>query len=425
MISIRTVLKATCASLMSKAAAPVAAREAQKPEELPRTMNSKPLITAACAALMYAATGAVAAQETLKIGVNLERTGPAASYGGHMLVATKIALDEINAAGGVNGHPLELVVEDNRSSPEQAVIATRNLDTAGVVAMLGPIQSSQCRTAFPAANRAGLVAISTGSGAPGLTAKNRPWTFRNAAIDQLIIDDLVAKLRNEYPQAKKVVAVVDPKDAYNNFLVKTVAPPALEKNGFTVVNKDALIEIPNDVNDYSVFVTRIKSMQPDIVLLGLVFEQGKGFLREANRQKLVVPMFAGLGYITETVAQAAESISLWAGQPFDPGSPSADVKKFVQDYKARVEAELPGQYSTPTYIDAGAYETVYILADALRAAKVTPQSQPKEVRESIRNYLQSLASYQGLGNELSINEDGDAVKPTLLYRASGGAWLRP
>jgi hypothetical protein len=48
-----------------------------------------------------------------------------------------------------------------------------------------------------------------------------------------------------------------------------------------------------------------------------------------------------------------------------------------------------------------------------------------EVRESIRNYMQSLASYQGLGNELSINKDGDAVKPTLLYRASGGEWVRP
>src|SRR5690606_3181572 len=114
----------------------------------------------------------------------------------------------------------------------------------------------------------------------------------------------------------------------------------------------------------------------------------------------------------ETVAKAADGISLWAGQPFDAGAESEAVKSFVHEYRVRVEAELPGQYSTPTYIDAGAYETMYMLADALRAGNATPGSPINEVRESTRDYLQSLKDYQGLGNKLSINEDGDAVKPT-------------
>ncbi|MCL4182715.1 MAG: ABC transporter substrate-binding protein [Burkholderiaceae bacterium] len=388
-------------------------------------MSMRKVWLAAAWACVFGVVGIpVQAQQTIKIGVNLERTGSGASYGVHMLLAAEIALAEINAAQGINGHKLELVIEDNRSSPEQAVIATRNLDSAGVFAMLGPIQSSQCRTAFPAANRAGLVAISTGSGAPGLTAKNRPWTFRNAAIDQIIIDEVVANLRKRYPRAKNVVAVVDPKDAYNSFLVKMVTPPALEKNGFLFVNKDSLIEIPNDVSDFSVFVTRIKAMNPDVVLLGLLFEQGQGFLREANRQKLNVPMFAGLGYLTETVAKAAGDIDLWAGQPFDPNAADSKVHKFVQTFKGRAEKEMPGQYSTPTYIDAGAYEAMYILADALREAKATPASSPKDVREKVRAYLAGLKAYVGLGNQLSINEEGDAVKPTLVYLTGGGRWVK-
>jgi ABC-type branched-subunit amino acid transport system substrate-binding protein len=165
-------------------------------------------------------------------------------------------------------------------------------------------------------------------------------------------------------------------------------------------------------------------MNPDVVLSGLLFEQGKGFLREANRQKLVVPMFAGLGYLTETVAEAAGGIDLWAGPPFDPGAADPKVQKFVQTFKARVEKEMPGQYSTPTYIDAGAYESMYILADALREAKATPQSAPKEIREKVRAHLAALKSYPGLGNQLSINQDGDAVKPTLIYRASGGKFTK-
>lgn len=363
-------------------------------------------------------------QDSLKIGLNIERTGVAASYGAHMLIAAQIAFDEINKAGGVGGAKLEFVIEDNRSSPEQAVIATRNLEKAGVLSMLGPIQSSQCRTAFPAANRASLVAISPGSGAPGLTAQNRPWTFRNAAIDQFIIDELVAALRKRHPKAKNVVAVLDPKDAYESFLVKAVAPSALEKNGFTIVNKDALIEIPSDVTDYSVFITRLKAMNPDIVLLGIQFEPARTFLREANRQKFAVPMFAGLGYVTESVAEAARDIELWAGQPFDPNAADAATTAFVKEFKARCEKELPGQYTTPTYIDAGAYETVRILADAFKAAGATPKSNPADVRTKVRDHLAGLKDYQGLGNKLSINGDGDAVKPTLLYRTSAGKWTK-
>src|SRR5205823_513729 len=130
-------------------------------------------------AALVATTGltvqAHAQSNTIRIGLNLEQTGVAASYGSHMLISAQMAADEINKMGGVNGAKIELVIEDNRSSPEQAVIATRNLADKGVVAMLGPIQSSQARTAFPAANRAELPAVSPGSGAPGLTAKNRPW----------------------------------------------------------------------------------------------------------------------------------------------------------------------------------------------------------------------------------------------------------
>lgn len=233
------------------------------------------VVTAASMALLPAQ-----AQQTIKIGVNVERTGAASSYGQHMMIAAQIALDEVNRAGGVDGVKLEFVTEDNRSSPEQAVIVTRNLDRAGVAAMLGPIQTSQCRTAFPAANRASLVSISPGSAAPGLTAQNRPWTFRIAAIDTLIVDEVVANLRKAHPRAKTVAVAVDTRDAYNQFLVKTVAPGVIEKHGLTFLNKDQPVEIAPDATDFSVFVTKLKAMNPDVLLLGAGFEPGTASSRK-------------------------------------------------------------------------------------------------------------------------------------------------
>lgn len=382
------------------------------------------ILGAAVAAAVIGIMPAQAQQPTIKIGVNVERTGVAASYGAHMMIAAQIALDEVNNAGGVNGARLEFVTEDNRSSPEQAVIVTRNLDRAGVAAMLGPIQTSQCRTAFPAANRAGLVSISPGSAAPGLTAQNRPWTFRIAAIDTMIVDEVVFNLRKAYPNAKTVAITVDTRDAYNQFLVKTVAPGVVEKHGLTFLNKDQPVEIAPDATDFSVFVTKLKAMNPDVLLLGAGFEPAHGFLREANRQKLNVPMFAGQGYITASMATAAGDLNLFAGQPFDSDSSEPNVQKFVADFKARVDKEIPGQYTSPTYIDASAYESIHVLAEALRAGKVTPTTDPKQARELVRTYLAALKGYKGLGNTLNMNAEGDTVKTTMVYRTRAGKWAR-
>lgn len=387
-------------------------------------MNQKRILIAG---LLLGISGLVQpafAQQTIKIGVNVERTGVASSYGTHMLIAAQIALDEVNRAGGVNGAKIELLIEDNRSSPEQAVIVTRNLDRLGVAAMLGPIQTSQCRTAFPAANRAGLVSISPGSAAPGLTAQNRPWTFRIAAIDSLIIDEVISNLKKTNPNAKTVAIAVDTRDAYNQFLVKTVAPAVVEKHGLTFINKEQPVEMAPDSTDFSVFVTRLKAMNPDVLLLGAGFEPAHGFLREANRQRFNVPIFAGQGYITSSIATAANELQLWAGQPFDPDSTDANVKKFVAEFKTRVEKELPGQYSTPTYIDASAYESILVLADAMRTNKITPATDPKQSREQIRAYLTGLKGYQGLGNVINMNQDGDTVKATMVYRVGAGKWVK-
>ncbi|MGA0570036.1 ABC transporter substrate-binding protein [Variovorax sp. VNK109] len=382
------------------------------------------IIAAVTAIAATASVGSAWAQDTFKIGVNVERTGLASSFGLHMLIGAQIALDEINNAGGVNGSKLELVIEDNRSSPEQAVIAVRNLDAAGVVGMLGPIQTSQCRTAFPAANRIGLTSISPGSSAPGLTAQNRPWTFRISALDSVIVNEVVENLRKANPNAKTVAIAVDAKDAYSQFLAKTVAPPILEKHGFRILNKDALVEIPPETTDFSVHITKIRAMSPDVVLVGSAFEPGHGFLREANRQKLNVPMFAGQGYITSSIATAAGDIQLWGGQPFASDSQDAAVQKFAAEFKTRVEKQLPGQYTTPTYIDASGYESIHVIADALRASKATPKSDVKAVRTSLRDHLTQLKDFKGLGNTLSINNEGDAVKATIIYRTQSGKWAR-
>ena len=130
-------------------------------------MTRRTLLLAAAMLPALHAWSARADTAPLRIGVNFELTGAISSYGQHALVSARIAVEEINKAGGVDGAPIELTIEDNKSSPEQAVIATRNLADKGVIAMLGPVTTTVVRTGFPATNRAEMPAISPGSGAPG------------------------------------------------------------------------------------------------------------------------------------------------------------------------------------------------------------------------------------------------------------------
>jgi branched-chain amino acid transport system substrate-binding protein len=384
----------------------------------------KRLSTIALGILIGCAPAVGRAEGSLKIGLNVERTGNAASYGGHVIIAAQIAVDEINKAGGIDGSKVEIVIEDNRTSPEQAVIAVRNLDKEGVVAIVGPIQTSQARTAFPATNRAQVVSISPGSGAPGLSAQNRPWSFRNAAIDEIIFAEVARAFHSRYPSISTVALTYDPKDAYATNLVTKVAPPAFEAASLKIVNRDSPMEIPVDATDHSVFVTKLRGLNVDTAVVGLVIEQGKTFLREMNRQQVKMPLLGGLGFVTESIAQVAGSIDFYSGQPFDPNSSDPAVTAFVREFKERSAKELPGQYTTPLYIEAGAYESVIMIADALRAAKVRPGNDVKKAREAVRTHLTGLKDHRGLGNTLSFNEEGDAVKPTLVFHTNNGNWER-
>ena len=217
---------------------------------------------------------------------------------------------------------------------------------------------------------------------------------------------------------------MDPKDPYEVFLNRSVAPAALAANGMAIVNKESPIEIPVDVTDFSVFVTRIKALEPDVVLVGVAHEALAGFLKEANRQKLDVPMFAGLGSITDAVADAAKGIRCSPASRSTRPRTIRTSMTYVKEFAAASEKALPGQYSNPIYADAGAYEGIYMFAAAIRAGKITGATPVKEARTRIRDYLASLRDFPGLGNAIAINKDGDAIKKTIVFATKDGKWVR-
>ena len=125
----------------------------------------------------------VQAQDTIKIGLVNEATGPNAEAGVFTVNGAKLALDEINAAGGVLGRKLELKLEDNQSTNPGTVLAfSKLLGEPGIVAIIGPIRSTQIQAASPTIAKAGIPTMIGGTD-PSLTKVNNRWVFRGRPND--------------------------------------------------------------------------------------------------------------------------------------------------------------------------------------------------------------------------------------------------
>ena len=139
---------------------------------------------------------AASAQEIL-LGYLPAAGGPFATFSKTNLVAAQMAVDEINAAGGINGKKMRIVSFDTAGKPDQAVVGVRKLaEDDKVMAVIGPFSSSECRVAFPPAERAGIVLMSMASSAPNL-AEPFNYAFRNTSDEGYMFSQVMRALKEQ------------------------------------------------------------------------------------------------------------------------------------------------------------------------------------------------------------------------------------
>src|SRR5262249_2419613 len=155
---------------------------------------------------LAATTGVACAQEIL-LSYLPSSGGPFATFSKTNLVAAQMAVDQINAAGGVNGKKIRIVSFDTAGKPDQAVVGLRKLaEDDKVMAIIGPFSSSECRVVFPAAERAAVVVMSMASSAPNLA---QPFTYalRNTSDEGYLFERVMRALKEKnYATASAAVA---------------------------------------------------------------------------------------------------------------------------------------------------------------------------------------------------------------------------
>jgi len=310
---------------------------------------------------VLAATGVITAAQAadLKIGVAEALSGGAAQYGIAIRNGFQLAADEINAAGGINGNKIQLVIEDEQGKKEEAINVFKKLIFKDQVLMVfGPTLSNSASAAHPVAQAAKTVAFGTSLTADGITAVG-DYIFRNSVTEA---DVLPVTLKTVTAKAgvKKVAVMygnddVFTKSGYDNF------KKALEDQKIPVTTTETFAK--GDV-DFKAQLTKIKATNPDAIVLSALIAEGAPIMVQARQLGLNVPFIGGNGMNSVKVFDLAKdkASGLWVGSPWSIENQSEANRRFVVAYTSKFK-------SAPDQFAAQAYDALSIAAQGLRKVK--------------------------------------------------------
>lgn len=362
--------------------------------------------------------------EPIRIGSLLSKTGGGADWGKKMEVAAQIAVEEINAKGGVNGSKLELIVKDTGTDYQRAVALLRDLavqDRAQVI--LGPAMSGEQNVVFPMANKLEIPIFGSTGAAEGIAARNRPWSFKNTVSDAKMLGPAIDAFIKKY-KIRKVALVQDTKDGWSVATAK-ILPAMYKERGVQVVNESNPISWETGAIDFTAQVGRLKELKPDGLAIAAIYGEVASFAREMQKQGLNLKGADGSGiYASEFIVQGGKAVEGWVvASSFWPDNPAPNVSSFVKKFRARAAAVTP-KNPEPTWADGNTYDAIYILADVLRRQKVTGGMDLKTSRQLVKEGLQNVKNFPGVTGSTSIGPDGEGVKQTYVLIIKDGRFQR-
>ena len=368
----------------------------------------------------------VFAQDAIKIGVIQPLTGVGTDAGQRVHVAMKLAESEMNAAGGIKGKKVQVIITDSASRPTEAVMMLRKLaEDDKVLAIVGPHYSSEAEVNFPAGNKIGIVQICTASSKPGVAKANRPWAFRNTLTEDKVADPVVKTIKTRY-NAKNAALVIDVKEAVAASLGKAVFPAALQAEGVAMLNKDQPITFETNKPEFLAEVTRMVQMKPDSCMVAALGPDVLNFMTEARRQGVpeTFPFFSGSTVFEGEVPERGGKTvnNLVAGAVWYKDMPSAKNQAFVKGFAQLSPKLYPQLAPFPTYYAVNAYDGIYMIKEAIEKGGVT--GNPKELaqdRVKIRDYLAKLKNFDGIASK-GFNSVGDGIKNVSVLRTWNGNW---
>jgi branched-chain amino acid transport system substrate-binding protein len=360
-------------------------------------------IATTLAACSGGGTSGQGGSEEILVGEFGSLTGGTATFGQSTHNGVTMAFDEINAAGGVLGKKLKVLVEDDQSKPEEAATAVQKLIGQNrVVAVLGEVASSRTLAAAPIAQANKVPLISPSSTNPKVTEVG-DYIFRVCFIDPFQ-GAVMAKFAANTLKLKKVAVLYDVRSDYSVGL-RSFFSETFKGLGGEVIGEQVFSE---GDSDFRAQLTQLKSLKPEAIYVPGYYTEVGTISRQARELGITVPLMGGDGWdspkLTEIGGKAIEGSYL--SNHYSVDDPSPAIQKFVGDYKARFGA-------TPDALAALGYDAAKVLADAFKRAGTTEGAK-------VRDAIAQTKAFTGVTGSITIDDKRNAVKPAVVLKVVDG-----
>ena len=363
--------------------------------------------TAAAGASSEASSGKV-----FKIGGIGPVTGAAAVYGLAVKNGAQIAVDEINADGGINGYQIEFNFQDDEHDAEKSVNAYNTLKDWGMQVLMGTVTSAPCVAVADKTNADNMFQI-TPSGSSVECAQN-PNVFRVCFSDP---DQGAASATYiaENKLVEKIAVIYDSSDVYSSGIYEKFAAEAANQ-GLEIVDAEAFTADSN--KDFSTQLQKAKDAGAELVFLPIYYTEASLILKQADTMGYAPKFFGcdgmdGILQVENFDTKLAEGLMLLT--PFAADAQDELTQKFVTSYK-----ENYGE--TPIQFAADAYDAIYAIKAAMEEADITPDTSVSDTCDKMKEAMLKIKVNGLTGEDMTWTEDGEPHKAPKAVKVVDGAY---
>ena len=355
-------------------------------------------------------SGGTGDADTIKLGVNLELSGGVASYGESLEKGIDIAVEEINKDGGIDGKKIKLVKVDNKSEAAEATSAAIKLTSQDkVAAIIGAATSGNTVAQVQIANDTKTVLLSPSGTAPNVTVnedgKLNEYAFRTSFIDPFQ-GTVAANFAAKELKVKTAAIFADSASDYAKGLADSFKE-TFEKAGGKVVAEEAYV---GKDTDFRSTLTRIKGKNPDFIFIPGYYEEVGLIVKQAREAGIDVPLMGADGWDSPKLVELAGADALnntFITNHYSSEDPDKKIQTFVETFKDKNEGTSPNAFN------ALGYDTVYLLADAIKRAGSTDS-------EKIKDALAETKDLSLVTGIVTIDKNHNPIKSATVLEYKDG-----
>lgn len=353
------------------------------------------------------ASGGNSGGDTIKIGVNLELSGAVAAYGTAEEQGIELAVEQINADGGIDGKQIELVKYDNTSDNNEAATVTANLtENDGVVAIIGPATSGAVQSSLPNATSAQVPVVTPSGTADAITVTEsggvQEYAFRSCFQDSFQ-GVVLAQYAENNLNAENVVILGDNSSDYAIGLTDAFTE---EFSGNIVASEN----FTSGDTDFQTVLTNIKNKDFDVLYVPGYYTEAGLIIKQAREMGITQPIIGADGFgDTQMIDIAgADNVSdVYYTAHFSANAPANEtVSSFISAFEE--------EYSTtPSAFNALAYDAVYMIKQAV-------EEQGADDSNAIKEGLASLTNFEGVTGTMTMDANHNPEKSAVVIGMTNG-----